>query len=436
MALSKPRLTYFSSRGLCEPIRVLLAEAGVDYEDVGVGLYNPQNQPEGFTKLKESGKLMFDQLPVWEEPNGFVLTQSVSILRHLARTNGLAGANEQEQAICESLIDYVVEFRTLFGMASRGDNKEAARKNIIEVDGPKHLARLDNLLKKNGTGFFVGSKLTVADLFIWYYVEVYSDQQLFDPSKYENLSKFKASVENRPTIAKYRANPNRYPVQQLFPRYVIYTYEAGTNAAKSQIAALYGGITIDQAPFTWAVTNKTPEFLKKNPNGEVPLLDTPEGPIYESNAMARYVARKGSDKGLYGTNDYEASLVDQWIEWYRSKLEPPMAGWVYPIFGYGPNDAQKSAESKAQFAKHLAILNQHLDRKQWIVGNRVTVADIVLFCNLYWGFIHAFAPEFLQPFDNVVAWAKRCNEQPHFKTYLPKFEFATREKGYGEVKDD
>ena len=42
------------------------------------------------------------------------------------------------------------------------------------------------------------------------------------------------------------------------------------------------------APFTWAVTNKTPEFLKKNPNGEVPLMETPDGPIYESNAIAKY----------------------------------------------------------------------------------------------------------------------------------------------------
>jgi len=65
-----PRLVYFSSRGLTEPIRLVLAEAGVEYEDVGVGLYNPANQPQEFIKLKQSGKLDWDSLPLWEEEDG------------------------------------------------------------------------------------------------------------------------------------------------------------------------------------------------------------------------------------------------------------------------------------------------------------------------------------------------------------------------------
>jgi len=36
------------------------------------------------------------------------------------------------------------------------------------------------------------------------------------------------------------------------------------------------------------VTTKTPEFLKMNPIGKVPVLETPDGPIFESNAIARY----------------------------------------------------------------------------------------------------------------------------------------------------
>jgi elongation factor 1-gamma len=56
------------------------------------------------------------------------------------------------------------------------------------------------------------------------------------------------------------------------------------NVFKALIAAEYVGVKIEQIE----VTNKTPEFLKLNPLGKVPVLETPEGAIAESNAIARY----------------------------------------------------------------------------------------------------------------------------------------------------
>lgn len=53
---------------------------------------------------------------------------------------------------------------------------------------------------------------------------------------------------------------------------------------------------------------KTPEFLKKNPMGKVPVLETPEGPVFESAAIMRHLARTAGK--LYGSSNYEAALVD------------------------------------------------------------------------------------------------------------------------------
>jgi elongation factor 1-gamma len=61
---------------------------------------------------------------------------------------------------------------------------------------------------------------------------------------------------------------------------------------------------------------KSPEYLKKHPLGKVPLLDTPEGPIYESNAILRYLARK--QKSLYGSNVFETAQVDQWLDFQNN----------------------------------------------------------------------------------------------------------------------
>jgi len=428
--LSKPRLVYFSSRGLAEQIRVILAETGTDYDDVGFGNSEGGKEPSMLTQLKSEGKLMFDQVPLWEEPSGIRLVQSSAIVRHLARTKGLYGKNEEEASLCDILHEYWFDVRSQYIVPIvRSDKKEEMKKNFVEVDTPKVLTRLDKILGKNGTGFLVGHQLTFVDLLWWYATENFSDQGLADLSKYEHLNKWKSSIEARPKIAAYRKNPNRYPIQYMFPRYVMHCYPGGYNPGKAMIAASYGGLTIEYpSDFQFGTHNKTPEFLKKNPNGEVPVLDTPDGSIYESNAIAKYVTRKGNDKGLYGSNDYETSVIDQWIEWNRSKLEKSIGQWVYPVLGYMTYNEEKYPKSKSKVASAFKILNQALEGREWIVGKRVTLADIIFFCSLYNAFQMVLEPTFMQPFPNIVAWAKRCIAQPQFSGYFDKFTLATEEK--------
>ncbi|XP_024170797.1 elongation factor 1-gamma isoform X2 [Rosa chinensis] len=54
--------------------------------------------------------------------------------------------------------------------------------------------------------------------------------------------------------------------------------------------------------FEMGLSNKTPEFLKMNPIGKVPVLETPDGPVFESNAIARYVTHLKADNPLYGSS--------------------------------------------------------------------------------------------------------------------------------------
>ncbi|KAG5569385.1 hypothetical protein H5410_059151 [Solanum commersonii] len=61
------------------------------------------------------------------------------------------------------------------------------------------------------------------------------------------------------------------------------------NASKALIAAEYTGVKVEHAKdFQMGVSNKTSEFLEMNPIGKVPVLQTPDGPVFESNAIARY----------------------------------------------------------------------------------------------------------------------------------------------------
>lgn len=434
--LTKPRLVYFSSRGLAEFARILLAETATDYDDVGFGSFEPGVVPPLFSQLKADGLLMFDQVPLWEEPNGLRLVQSAAIVRHLARTKGLYGKSENEAAIADALWEYLVDVRNSVSQVVRSDpsQREEKKKNLLEVELPKVLTRLEAILKKNGNDLLVGSQVTYADLLWWYWLENYVDQGLGDLAAFPHVAKFKAAIEARPNIAKYRANPARYPVQYLFPRYVLNAYPGNINALKAQIAGEFGGIKIDYpTTFKMGVDNKTPEFLKKFPLGQVPTLDSPDGPIFESNAIAKYVTRKGQDKGLYGANEYEASQIDQWIEVVRSKLEDDMWTLIGPLFRADSFNQEKHDAARGNVAKTFAILDKAVEGKEFFVGKRVTLADIVLFVSLKPSLTMCFNQDFVKPFPNLIAWAKRCAALPQFKAHIPDFVLCEKELAPGAL---
>lgn len=75
----------------------------------------------------------------------------------------------------------------------------------------------------------------------------------------------------------------------LFSDQTVHTYPQNPRYWKAAVAGQYTGVSVKEAAgFQMGVTNKTPEFLAKFPLGKVPAAETPEGPLFESNAIARY----------------------------------------------------------------------------------------------------------------------------------------------------
>jgi glutathione S-transferase len=87
----------------------------------------------------------------------------------------------------------------------------------------------------------------------------------------------------------------------------LYTFPGNPRANKALIAAKYNGVDVTiPAGFVMGETNRTPEFLALNPLGKVPTLETPEGGIFESNAIARYVGGLRADTQLLGGSYFES----------------------------------------------------------------------------------------------------------------------------------
>jgi len=220
--MSKPTLIYFAARGRAELIRLVLAEAGVDYQEHVVGHGTPPvgGRPTDFAALKATGTLPFEAVPVWEEPNGLRLAQSAAIANHIARTHGLLGRDPIEQAQCEQLLgavdDVRLEMRKLATVVA--DQRPAVRAELASATLPRWLGYLDRLLRKNGggTGYVVGASITIADLALWYLLEMIRDNGFGEAlGRYPSLVAFAKRIESRPRIVEYLKSARRPPFVPL-----------------------------------------------------------------------------------------------------------------------------------------------------------------------------------------------------------------------------
>ncbi|KAI3710896.1 hypothetical protein L2E82_40692 [Cichorium intybus] len=191
------------------------------------------------------------------------------------------------------------------------------------------------------------------------------------------------------------------------------------NVYKSLIAAEYAGVEIKMAEnYHMGVSNKTPEFLKMNPIGKVPVLETPEGAVFESNAIARYVARLKPGNSLFGSSPIEYAQIEQWIDFSTLELDANMRGWVMPRFGYATYIKPVEENYIAAVKRGFGALNTHLATRTFLVGEGVTLADIIMTCNIVMGYKFLLTKSFTSEFPHVERYFWTMVNQPNFSKVI------------------
>ncbi|XP_062469364.1 elongation factor 1-gamma [Pezoporus occidentalis] len=207
----------------------------------------------------------------------------------------------------------------------------------------------------------------------------------------------------------------------------LYTYPENWRAFKALIAAQYSGakIRVLSSPphFHFGQTNKTPEFLRKFPVGKVPAFEGDDGfCVFESNAIAYYV----SNEELRGATKESAAQVVQWVNFADSDIVPPASTWVFPTLGIMHYNKQATEFAKEEVRRVLGVLDSHLRTQTFLVGERVSLADITVVCALLWLYKQVLEPAFRQPFGNVNRWFVTCLNQPQFKAVLGEVQLCEK----------
>ncbi|XP_024024550.1 elongation factor 1-gamma [Morus notabilis] len=200
---------------------------------------------------------------------------------------------------------------------------------------------------------------------------------------------------------------------------VLYAGNTNKNGFKVLIAAEYSGVKIELVKnFEMGISNKTPEFLKMNPIGKVPVLQTPDGPIFESNAIARYVTHLKADNPLFGSSLIDYAHVEQWIDFATLEIDTNILRWFIPRIGFSVYLPPAEEATIAALKRALGALNTYLASNTYLVGHSATLADIILTCNLTLGFTRIMTKSFTSDFPHVERYFWTMVNLPNFRKIL------------------
>merc|ERR1712212_1126204 len=204
----------------------------------------------------------------------------------------------------------------------------------------------------------------------------------------------------------------------------LYTYPENFRAFKALIAAQYSGskVTVD-SNFVFGETNKSEAFLKKFPLGKVPAFETSDGKcIFESNAIAWAVA----NEQLRGKSALEQAQVVSWMNFADNEILPASCTWVFPCLGIMQFNKGNTDRAKEDIKKALGALNTHLLSRTYLVGERISLADITVCCTLLHLYQYVLDPAFRKAYMNTNRWFTTMVNQPKVKAVIGDFKLCEK----------
>ena len=153
---------------------------------------------------------------------------------------------------------------------------------------------------------------------------------------------------------------------------------------------------------------RSPEFLKLNPFGQVPVIDDNGVVIADSNAILVYLATKYGDEHWLPRDPVGAASVQRWLSVAAGDIAfGPATARLGKAFGM-PVDVD-AATRRAE--RLFSVMELELTARPWLCGASPTIADIAGYSYI------ARAPEggiSLEPYPSIRAWLSRIEATPHF----------------------
>jgi len=172
----------------------------------------------------------------------------------------------------------------------------------------------------------------------------------------------------------------------------LYSYADSFRGNKARVAAAYSGANLK-------VVTVSPSDKSR---AHVPSFESDDKKtnLFEANAIAYYLA----NDQLRGSSLEERAQVLQWLNYGSTEVESAVASWVYPSLSLVESSQQNVQHAREDTKRVFQFLNDYLKTRTFLVGERLTLADVSLAFDLLLAYQHVADEAFRRPFVNVNRW--------------------------------
>ena len=191
----------------------------------------------------------------------------------------------------------------------------------------------------------------------------------------------------------------------------LYYHPFSSNSRRALLTAHHLGLGLDLVIVDLSRgEHKTPDHLRLNPNGKIPILVDGGLRLWESHAIMQYLADKSPEQDVYPQDVSARADVNRWLFWSACHFAPA-AGLIIRervskriVGGLGPPDPREIARGEALLPAAALVLDRHLAGKRWIAQDRLTLADFAIAAPL----MHMSAAQLpVTELENLQAWFAR-----------------------------
>lgn len=191
----------------------------------------------------------------------------------------------------------------------------------------------------------------------------------------------------------------------------LYYHPLSSNSRRAVLTAHHLGLNLECVVVDLSRgEHKTPEVLRLNPNGRVPILVDGGFHLWESHAIMQYLADKSPEQDIYPQDVSARADVNRWLFWSASHFAPAAACIIRErvskriVAGSAAPDPREIAHGEALLPQAALVLDRHLAGKQWIAQDKLTLADFAIAAPL----MHTAAAQLpVTEFENLQAWFAR-----------------------------
>ena len=157
---------------------------------------------------------------------------------------------------------------------------------------------------------------------------------------------------------------------------------------------------------------KRNSLVQKTPTTTFPFLETQKGNISQSNSIIYYLCQKYKPD-LLGENAFEKAKIIQWIEFANCEILRCNKSIIYPIFGWNNLNKEEFDKCNKNIKDYLMLIEKELEKNEFIVGNKMSLADIKLFAYLrFLMMFHFPEPMRNKLFPKINQWFEKIMNSP------------------------